>query len=209
MVHAFVSGLPYWGDNRRNYIMKVRINILALALTVVVAGCATKPISGVVGWGQSKFSVGSFAPDIPFTSNDGKQTTFHEERKPVAILAFVSPPAKECCSPSQDLLSLTKRYKVLPVEVAQVSVPTGKCPHEGSCTGFRNLGKTDLLLLCDKDRIAWNAYGQPSPGTAILIDNDSRIMQIGSIQDLSVLADKAEELANAVDDEVWGINIGD
>jgi peroxiredoxin len=189
--------------------MKVKIYILALVLTVAVTGCATKPISGVVGWGQDKFSVGSFAPDIPFTSSDGKQTTFHEERKPVAILAFVNSPAEKCCSPSQDLLSLTKRFKVLPVKVVQVSVPTDKCPHKESCTGFRNLGKTDLLLLCDTERMAWNAYGQPSPGTAILIDNDSRVTQIESIQELPVLADKAEELADAVDDEIWGIDIGD
>jgi peroxiredoxin len=189
--------------------MKARIIILALALTVVVTGCATKPNSGVVGWGQSKFSVGSFAPDIPFTSNDGKKTTFHEERKPVAILAFVTPPAKECCSPSPDLLSLTKRFKVLPVGIVQVSVPTGKCPHEDGCAGFHNLGKMDLLLLCDTERIAWNAYGQPSPETTILVDNDSKVIQIGSIHDLTILADKAEELANAVDDEFFGIDIGD
>ncbi len=90
-----------------------------------------------------------------------------------------------------------------------MSVPMDKCPHKEGCAGFRNLGKTDLLLLCDKDRIAWNAYGQPSSNTAILIDNDSRVTQIGSIHDVSVLADKAEELAYAADDEFWGIDIGD
>ena len=144
-----------------NWIMRTKVIILLLASMMILAGCATKPTSGVVGWKSGTFSVGSYAPDIPFTSVDGKKTTFHKVRQPIAIVAFTSPPAEECCWVRPDLLSLTKRFKVLPVTVAQVSVPTSKCPHGADCVKVCNLGKANLISLCDADRKAWNAHDQP------------------------------------------------
>jgi len=58
-----------------------------------------------------------------------------------------------------------------------------------------NLGKADLVSLCDADRKAWNAHGQPNPGTVILIDRNNKVAQIGNVDDLKALADKAEQLS--------------
>lgn len=188
--------------------MRVNAMILILASSLIT-GCAPKPTSGVVGWAEGAFSLGSFAPDIPFTSADGERTTFHEVREPIALVAFAGPSAEACCRLRPELLALTERFRILPVTIAQVSVPPSRCPHGASCTAVCNLGATDLVSLCDADRIAWNAYERPNPGTVFLIDENSRVMQIGSVDNLEVLADKAEELADAVDEQRFGIGSGD
>lgn len=176
---------------------------------MILAGCATKPTSGVVGWKSGTFSVGSYAPDIPFTSVDGKKTTFHKVRQPIAIVPFTSPPAEECCWVRPDLLSLTKRFKVLPVTLAQVSVPTSKCPHGAGCAEVCNLGIADLVSSCDADRKAWNAHGQPNPGKVILIDRNNKVAQIGNVEDLKALADRAEQIADAANDRRFGFEYWD
>ena len=96
--------------------MRVTEIILIVAAMVAVAGCAAKPIYtyGVVGWGK-EFSIGSFAPDIPFTLASGEQTTLHRVREPIAVLIFVSPWTDACCMLKPDLLSLRKQFHVLPV----------------------------------------------------------------------------------------------
>ena len=188
--------------------MRVKIVLAAAVMMMVLMGCTTSKLtSGVVGWHKG-FTVGSFAPDIPFISKDGKQTTLHNVRLPIAFLAFIDPDDEECCSLRTELISLSKQFRVLPITVVQISLPTKKCPHGPGCMEVSNLDKVAMVALCDPFRIAWRAYGQPKPNTIILVDNNSRLVDIGSFDNLKALVDKAEQMAYAVDFQRFSI-IGD
>ena len=56
------------------------------------------------------------------------------------------------------------------------------------------LGETQLFSFCDTDRIAWNAYGKPTPGTVILIDQKDKVIATGSLDNLKPVTDKAHEM---------------
>ena len=192
--------------NLKDNIMKSKIITLMLGILIIgLTGCANGPHAGVVGWNKD-FSSGSFAPDIPFISADGKETRFNEIRQPVAILAFTSPPSQKCCSLRPDLVELANRFKNLPITVAQISIPTNECPYGPGCSTSCDTIDENLVTLCDPTRIAWNAYNQPDHNTVILINKD-KIVDVQTISNMKVLADKAEKMGDQIDWE--NLDVGD
>jgi hypothetical protein len=163
-----------------------------LTVTIFSIGCKPVPRAGVVEWQGPH--VGASARDIPFTATDGTQTTFHEVRAPIALIAFVSPPGDMCCWLSPQLLNLTNRFENLPVSVAQISMPQSPCPHGPGCVEMCRLGETKLFSFCDSDGIAWKAYGEPKAGTVILIDQSDKVVATGSLDNLGPMADKAYQM---------------
>ena len=187
--------------------MKSKIVIMILGgLVIGLTGCANGPHTGIVGWNKG-FSSGSFAPDIPFTSAEGKEIRLNEIREPVTILAFTSPPSRNCCSLRPELVELAKRFRHLPITVIQISLPTNECPHGAGCTKSCDVIDENLILLCDPARIAWKAYNQPNLDTVILVDEDNKVVDIQPISNLKVLADKAEKMGDQIDWE--NFDVGD
>jgi hypothetical protein len=178
------------------YIMH-RFLIAVTMAAVFFAGCKPSPRTGSVGWGGGT-PAGSLAKDIPFTAADGSQTTFHKVRAPIAVVAFVQMPPDQCCWISPKLLNLANQFRDLPVSVAEISQPMGKCPHGPGCMAMCRLGKTQLFAFCDADRIAWKAYGEPKSGTVILIDQRDTVIVTGSLDDLKPVADKAYQMGEAL-----------
>ena len=176
--------------------MRVTATILTITAIVALSGCATQQpyANGVVGW-SNEFSEGSFAPDIPFTLEDGGQTTLHDIREPITILVFVNPWDDMYCVLRPDLLLLRKEFHVLPVTVVQILLPEGECLHGSGCSDVRNFDKYDIISLCDTNRVAWNAYGQPKPNTVILVDQLSKIVEIQNTDNLKKLAEKTYWMA--------------
>jgi hypothetical protein len=173
--------------------MQAKVTIIMLVAGMLwAAGCTPAPRAGIVGW--DGIAPGSLAKDIPFTAMDGTKTTFHKVRGPIAILAFTSPPADQCCWVSPQLVNLTSRFAGLPISVAQISLPTENCPHGPGCTEMCRLGETQLFSFCDTDRIAWKAYGEPTPGAVILIDQRDKVITTGSLDNLKPVTDKAHEM---------------
>jgi hypothetical protein len=139
-------------------------------------------------------SVGAHPKDIPFTAADGRRSSLSEVREPYALVAFAEPPAEMCCAVNPNLIALASRYRGLPVTVAQVSLPTKPCPHGPGCVEACNLDTKRLIALCDSQRLAWAAYGKPTPGTVFLIDEGGAILQTGTLGKLAAVADRAYEL---------------
>ncbi len=180
--------------------MKVKLIIFALLIpTIVLFGCAktNMPTSGVVGWSREA-SIGSPAPDIPFISMEGKQRTLSKIRLPITILVFTSIPGVVCCRLEPDLLTLADRFKKDPITIVQISLPKNKCPHGSGCSEACNIDDTHLVSLCDANRIAWNAFHQPKPGTVFLVGENGKIAGINSTDNLESIADRAYELAQEV-----------
>jgi len=176
--------------------MKAKVFLILFVLVISISGCNESYV-GVIGWNEN-FSSGSFAPDIPFTSAEGKEIRFNEIREPVAILAFISPSSRDCCSLRSDLVELAKRFRYLPITVAQISLPTNECLHGAGCIKSCDVVDENLLSLCDPARIAWKAYNQPKPNTVILIDDDNKVVDIQTIDNLEILADRAEKICDQI-----------
>ncbi|HBG27950.1 MAG: hypothetical protein A2Y10_18240 [Planctomycetes bacterium GWF2_41_51] len=173
--------------------MKI-IRVIA-AVTIVItmlSGCKSQPTAGVVGW-QEGFSIGSYAPDIPFTSMDGRRITLHKVREPITIVAFLNMSGENCCWLNPRMINLANRFSMW-VTVVQVSLPDDQCPHGPGCAEACNLDKSRLMALCDKDRIAWKAYNQPETDTVFLINENSKIIDIATLDKIGPLTDNAEKM---------------
>ena len=182
--------------------MKTKVSILMFAgTTIFLIGCATKaPTSGVVGWDR-QFTEGALAPDIPFTSLNGEQTTFKRISQPIAVLAFTRPTGETCCWLRPGLVNLANDFKNLPITVAQISVPTSKCLHGPSCVESCNLNDAHLVSLCDAKRTAWKAYGEPTTDTVFLVDEYGKIADIENLENLNEIGAKAQKMSAAL--EIW------
>lgn len=168
--------------------------ILALLIALIgLAGCA--PTSGVItGTSVPAWYAGTMAPDVEYKSLEGKQASFNKVRQPVAIVAFVAPPGTACCSLEPKLVNLANQLWDLPVTVAQFSLPTDKCPHGPGCVEVCNLRQGRVMSLCDAQKLAWRAYGQPAPGTVILIGPDNKMVTKGSLSDPQAVVTEAKRL---------------
>jgi peroxiredoxin len=168
--------------------------ILCLGMSIVLAGCATQPSSGIVGW-RNEFGIGSYAPDIAMMTEKG-ETTLNEKREPVLILAFVPVPEDNLSFIRPELVDLAEEFKVLPVTVAQVSLLSHR-PQERH-NAFKSKHESVSVLFDDK-QVGWNAYRQPAPYTVFLIDGKGKIWSIANIENLKSLVETAEHLAGAAD----------
>jgi hypothetical protein len=184
----------------RRLAMKIETTtLMLLAVTVVLAGCnstAHRPIAGVVDFSKD-YPVGTRAPDIPFISTDGKQTSFKKVSQSIAIVAFTSTPGEACCKLVPELVALAHRFRNEPITVAQISLPTTKCSHGPGCAEHCNINDARLVSLCDADRMAWKAYGQLKPNTVVLVGENNRIAAIEDLENLDSIANKAQRMAAA------------
>jgi hypothetical protein len=167
--------------------------LIVLAALIGVAGCT--PTSGVItGTSTPAWYAGTVAPDVDYRSLDGKQASFNKVRQPVAIVAFVAPPGAACCWLEPTVVNMAGQFWDLPVTVAQFSEPTSKCPHGAGCVEACNLHKGAVMSLCDAQKVAWKAYGQPAPGTLILIGPDNKIVAKGALSNPKPILEAAKRL---------------
>jgi hypothetical protein len=172
--------------------MTGRILIVSIAL-ITVAGCAST--SGVVtGTSVPAWYAGTVAPDVEYKAMDGKQTSFHKARQPIAIVAFVAPEGASCCWLDPKIINLANQLWDLPVTVAEFSEPTGQCSHGPRCVEVCNLHKGGVMSLYDAQKLAWKAYGKPPAGTLILIRSDNNIVATGSLSDPDLIVAQAKQL---------------
>ena len=164
--------------------------LFVVAVLSALAGCA--PTAGTIT-GVSGQMVGAVAPDVQFTSPQGKTGEFSSVRYGLAVLAFSSNHGEKCCQLDPRVRDLSEKLWSLPVTVAQVSLPDQKCPHGPKCAA----AFTDkrIITLWDVDRIAWKAYGQPAPGSVILLGPGNMVILTGSLDDPADILNEARALA--------------
>jgi hypothetical protein len=185
--------------------MKMTGRIIALLTAVIgLAGCV--PTSGVVTQtsGATGAQIGATVPDVEYQSKEGKQASFNKVRQPVAVIAFVAPQGANCCSLDPGVVNIADQLWDLPVTVAQFSLPTSKCPHGPGCVEACNLRKGRVMSLCDAQRLAWDAYGKPAPGTLILIGPDNKIVAKASLHDPKAVVVAAQELGRVESEKERG-----
>ncbi len=180
--------------------MRIAIVIATVAMITGLVGCTTEsiPTSGVIKL-NSNYPVGKYAPDIPFTSENGKETTFSKIRQPIAIVAFTSTSSEN--RPNPDLVNLAKDFRHLPVTVAQIYLPSDKYSSAQEFMASNKTHNKDLVTLYDAEHIALEGFGYPKLDTVLLIDDNSKIVSIcKGFNNLKSLTDRAQELAEAVEE---------
>jgi len=185
--------------NAAKYVL---VPLLALAGTLALGGCATEPssVAGIIAESE-QLSPGQPAPDFPVVTTDGKEARFGEIRKPTTIVAFVSPTGDRCCQLDPKLVSLARELENRRVGVVQISEPNATCPHGLGCAAACNLKDPYLISLCDAEHRAWEAYREPEPNTAVLINYRGEVVQVASLAKLGMVARKARELVS--EHEAW------
>ena len=173
--------------------MNERVLVL-LAVLAGLAGCT--PTSGVITdvSGTTDLQVGATVPDVEYESREGNHASFDAVRQPVTIVAFVAPEGERCCWLNPQIVNFADQFSSLPVTVAQFSLPTSRCPHGPGCVEVCNLREGRVISLCDADRLAWRAYGQPAPGSLILIGKDDKVLMTGSLSNPQPILTEAERL---------------
>ena len=180
--------------------MRIAIVMATAAIITGLVGCTTEsmPTSGVIKL-NSDYPVGKYAPDIPFTSENGKETTFSKIRQPITIVAFTGTSSEN--SPNPVLVNLAKDFKDLPVTVAQIYLPSDKYPSAQEFMAVNNIYNKGLVTLYDAERIALRGFGDPKPNTVFLINGNSKIVAINKgFSNLKSLTDRAQKLAEAVEE---------
>lgn len=174
--------------------MTARILTL-LGVAIGLAGCA--PTSGVItlAVGRSPATVA----DIQYVSADGRETSFNQVRYSTTIVAFSSTEGANCCAIDPRVVQIADQVWELPVTVAQISIPNGKCPHGSGCVEACNLREGGLMSLCDADRLAWEVYGQPVSGKLFLINAQSEVLMTGDISDPKAVVEGARTVARSFD----------
>ena len=190
---------------------KIILIILLMGVGMYMSGCKTQPMAGVVGLGDS-YPARTKAPDIPFLSKDGRQTTLLKESQPIVILGFTGASVEECGRLAPKLIELTDRFKNEPITVAQVCTPLDRCARGPGCSAVCNLDVSSLVSLCDRDLLAWTAYGKPKTERVFLIDEYGDISMSGGLNKVDDIADRAEQMAlriKAMDTEWYGKKTGE
>jgi hypothetical protein len=180
--------------------MRIAIVMATVVMITGLVGCTTEsvPTSGVIKL-NSDYPVGNYAPDIPFTSENGKETTFRKIRQPIAIVAFTSTSSEN--RPNPVLVNLSEDFRDLPVTVAQIYLPSDKYSSAQEFMAGNNIHNKNLVTLYDAERIALRGFGYPKPNTVLLIDDNNKIVAIKKgFSNLKSLTDRAQELAEAVEE---------
>ncbi len=188
---------------------EVTVNVQRFVVTTVVVVAAGVVLSSRVSYQShytdiitksTKLSVGHTIPNFSVVTVDGQQTSFNELHEPIAIVAFVSFRGSQRCWLNPKLVSLAKDLRYRRITVTQISEPDEKCPHNTGCVVVTcYLKDPHLVVLCDADRIAWNAYRKPKPNTVVLIDSKGNVAAINSLANLEAVIVKASQMVNEVE----------
>lgn len=176
--------------------MRVFLAVVAVSLAALAGCSADRPSGGMVTTPrEGGLGLGSIAPDIPFTDEQGRPTSLNAIRQPITIIGFTEAPGEVCCRVDPELIRLASRYIGRPVTVVQVSLPTSQCPHGPGCVEACNVPELHLVTLCDPQRTAWNIYGRPEANTAYLIDDFGRLAVYVPLSSPQPLVAQADQLS--------------
>lgn len=175
------------------------LRVSAVIFIAAAAGCSESNVASTPresGVTQGYISphgtlvAGDYAPDVTFTMPDGKQSTLHTSRQAISIVAFTA--AQEPCNRLDPrLVDKASTLWHLPVSLVQISEPSPACPQGPGCHLVTGPGRHDVMALCDQSRMAWTAYGRPATNTVFLVDEDRKILEVGTLDNMNSLIDRA------------------
>jgi hypothetical protein len=175
----------------------VGLCIVAAALAGCKAQVPAGPVVNVTpqsGWERGP-ALGLAVPRVQFTSQDGKTRWLRGNTEWITIMAFVQGSEDECQLLVPSLVQTAGQYHDKPVRVVQVAVPEAKMPRCQNCMEVAHVQEMRLLALCDGRHQAYEAFGKPADGTALLIGGDGKVLAIGNVRHIDELYPQVDRLA--------------
>lgn len=162
----------------------MRRRLLAILGTAAcLAGCEEPaPLALVVRTDAMTRRTWNIAPTIPLRRPNGTETTLARAAGPFYLLAFVEMNPESPCAVSPAVQAIARKFEWDDLAVVQISTPPTPCSLGDSWT--RCLPpKDNLILVLDPQRLAWEMFLRPPPGTLLLIDADGYISSRGTLAD--------------------------
>ncbi|HAK93658.1 MAG TPA: hypothetical protein DCM87_01285 [Planctomycetes bacterium] len=168
-----------------------RFMLVVLAgLLIVSFGCkgTQTPSSGVV----SEPSLQA-APEVTFTSDDGKQWRMSQLYGDVTIVSFVTAEGKDCALVSPPILAAAKAQKGEGIPIVEVVYPTGDCKSTNLKVAFHE--RTFLYtLLEDPNGRARAAFGVGAEDKVFLVGENGKILKEAAPSNVAALIEEAKKI---------------
>ncbi len=169
-----------------------RFMLIVLAGLVVVSfGCggAAKPTTGVVG-GPAVLQV---APEVTFTSTDGKQWQMSQLYGDLTMIYFVTLKGAACASVSPPIFEAAKALKGEGIPIIEVQYPTGECKSPSLKVA---LHERSVLYTCleDPQGKARAAFGLGEADKLFLVGEKGKILKEAAPADVGALIEEAKKI---------------
>lgn len=121
-----------------------------------------------------------FAPRV-FVQRDGagKPVRLDKIGGPFYVVGFVEPPRRDAEYLHPVLTDLAQKFWLDSIPVIQITLPTKRCPPEEirkeAGAEIPPETKDNFARFFDADRIAWEAFDRPRPGTILVVDRTSLV----------------------------------
>jgi hypothetical protein len=175
-----------------------RFLVIALAAVLVVAfGCGSpgpaKPDAGVVAAPALEF-----APEVTFTSTEGKQWKMSQLYGDVAVVSFVTLKGEACAVVSKAMVDAAKTLKGEGIPIVEVMYPTGECKSPSLKVAFH---ERSVLYTCleDPDGKARAAFGLGAEDKMFLLGEKGKILKTAAPAEVGALIEEAKKVGHNKD----------
>jgi hypothetical protein len=154
-----------------------------------------------------------FSPRVFIKSVEGlhgeKSIRLDKIGGPFYVVGFVEPPGDDAGYLSPVLTDMARKLWLDSIEVIQITLPTKDCPldEQQRQAVDDNLEETknNFARFFDPQKIAWEAFWRPRPGTILVVDRNSLIPVIdkrSTLDDPQRIIDRVEYLQQRWEDNM-------
>lgn len=169
--------------------------IVVAGFLVVSFGCGApgKPMTGVVSAPGLQT-----APEVTFTSEDGKQWQMSQLFGDVTIVSFATLKGDACARVSEPILKAAKELKGQGIPIVEVMYPTGECKSPSLKVA---LHERTFLYTCleDPKGAARTAFGLGDADKVFLVGEKGKILKVAAPSSVAALIEEAKNVAHKQD----------
>lgn len=171
----------------------IGVPIIIMSLILLVS-CKTtdSPITGAVIIQPAMFGEGSYAPDIMFVDMKGRLHHLTSFYRDATIITFVSGDCLERSNPQLIATASNLSGNVALVEICSQGTTS---ENGGQCRILRGIKEKNLISICDGAGKARTLYNVTTPTAVFVLNRMGIIKEIGTIEELEELSQKADMLA--------------
>ncbi len=169
----------------------IMLQVIIIVSLVFLVSCKTAqtPIGGaVVTQPTVYYGEGSYAPDIKFVDMKGRLHHLASFYRDANIIAFVGGDCMQTSNPQLMRMSLNLKGDISIIEICSPEVDSD---YGKQCRILRGVKEKNLISLCDGDGEARTLYNVTTPTAIFVLNKMGIIKDIGTIEELEELSQKA------------------
>lgn len=138
------------------------------------------------------------APSLPMVTRSGQMTELRQATEAIRVIAFVDSQG-DCSFVHDGLRSLARDLSMDDVSVVQISEGCASCQR---LMETARVQQANLMVLCDGQQTAWEAFLAPPMGTVFLVNADNRIVYESTDEDLPRIRREARRISQEYQSEM-------